>query len=109
MVRATSGQPTQQPPNLARSTGIALVSVEQCPEAEDAMGAWVLVAALGLLYAAMASIVGRRSLAWNRRQGRTGSRAVVIAMAAALVWPVTISFWEADWLVTGRRTWRGDR
>lgn len=57
----------------------------------------------------LAPLVAHRSYRWNRRRGRLPVTATAIATLAALIWPVTLAFWEADWLVTGRRTWRGDR
>lgn len=69
---------------------------------------WLLVAG-GLLYAVFGFIVARKSFRWNRGRGRGTGTAAAMAVAAGLGWPLTIRFWEADWLVTGRRSWRGDR
>jgi hypothetical protein len=74
-----------------------------------ALGFWTLVGAVGVAYVTMAWIVGGRSLRWNRRQGRSQGTALAVSVLAAVIWPVTISFWEADWLSTGRRSWRGDK
>lgn len=69
----------------------------------------VFIVVFGVLYLGVGAIVARKSLRWNQEQGRSRGTAVAIAVGAGLVWPLTIWFWEADWLATGRRTWRGDR
>jgi len=69
---------------------------------------WLLIAG-GLFYAAVGVVVTRKGFRWNRRQDRSHGTSLAVAIAAGLGWPVAIRFWEGDWLVTGRRSWRGDR
>lgn len=64
---------------------------------------------LMLVYLVVAGIVVRKSLRWNLSRERSRPLATVIAIGAGLTWPITVWFWEADWLTTGRRSWRGDR
>lgn len=69
---------------------------------------WLVVVA-GVLYGVVGIVVGRRSYRWNRRRDRSAQLSLLISMVAALGWPITVRFWDADWLMTGRRSWRGDR
>ncbi|MBW3663854.1 MAG: hypothetical protein KY469_12205 [Actinobacteria bacterium] len=70
----------------------------------------LLAIALALIvYMLVAVVVARKSLRWNLRQGRSRRSARWIAIGAGLIWPLTIWLWEAEWLTTGRRSWRGDR
>lgn len=69
-----------------------------------ALGAFVV-----LVYAVVAVVVLRKSLRWNLARERARPLATLIAVGAGLAWPITLRYWEADWLTTGRRSWRGDR
>ena len=69
---------------------------------------WLLVVA-GVPYVVVGIVVGRRSYRWNRQRDRSVQFSLLISVVATLGWPITVRFWDADWLVTGRRSWRGDR
>jgi len=69
----------------------------------------LFIVSFGVLYLGVGVVVGRKSLKWNRSRDRSRLSAVAIAVGAGLVWPLTIWVWEADWLATGTRSWRGDR
>ncbi len=68
-----------------------------------------LLAVGGVLYFAVGVVVGRKSYRWNRQRDRSVQISLLISLVATLGWPITIRFWDADWLTTGRRSWRGDR
>lgn len=64
---------------------------------------WVLL----VMYVVLAAIVGRR--AWRDTRISSTAGRTALAVAAGTLWPITLSFWQLEWLVPGTRDWDGHR
>jgi hypothetical protein len=75
------------------------------------MGTWIgwTVVAVAVGWFVVGAVVARRAYQWHRDRSRSRGVALVAAIAAGLVWPVTLYVWDLDWASTGRDRRRTNR